>query len=153
MTAKEVMKVDIGACAPGDDVATALHTMRNWQCGWAPVVDSHSKVVGVITDRDAALALADHPRRSSSRVSVRDAMSHPVFSCLPEDNLKVVLATMAKHRVRRLPVIDKVGSLQGVLSIDDIVRLPTRRGVPTSEEILAAMRSICSPRPVEAVTA
>lgn len=80
-------------------------------------------------------------------------MSHPVFSCFPEDNLKVVLATMAKHRVRRLPVLDKVGSLQGVLSIDDIVRLPTRREVPTAEEIVAAMRSICSPRPVEAVTA
>jgi CBS domain-containing protein len=44
-------------------------------------------------------------------------MSHPVFSCFADENVKTVLVTMAKHRVRRLPVLNKSGHLEGVLSI------------------------------------
>ena len=65
----------------------------------------------------------------------------------------MVLATMAKHRVRRLPVLNKSGHLQGVLSIDDIVQAPQRRGAPTPEDIVAALKTMYAHRSVEAVTA
>lgn len=80
-------------------------------------------------------------------------MSHPVFACFADENLKTVLVTMAKHRVRRLPVLDKTGHLQGVLSIDDVVLAPRRRGAPTSADIIDAFKAICGPRPVEPVPA
>jgi CBS domain-containing protein len=79
-------------------------------------------------------------------------MSHPVFSCFPDENVKVVLATMAKHRVRRLPVLNKTGHLEGVLSIDDVVQAPQRRGAATADEIVAALKGIYAHRTVEAVT-
>jgi CBS domain-containing protein len=148
MTVKEVMKTDIGACAPGDDLLSVLQIMREHKCGWVPVVDSHGLVQGVITDRDAALAVVDHPHRTAARIAAEEAMSHAVFSCLPDQNLKTVLAAMAQHRVRRLPVMDKSGHLQGVLSIDDIILAPERRGSPTAEEIVGALRLICAPRTV-----
>lgn len=154
MIVKEVMNAGVATCAPENDLETAVGIMRDRNCGFLPVVDSHGVVVGVLTDRDVCLHMAGAvTHRPLARVSVMDTMSHPVFSCFADENLKVVLATMAKHRVRRLPVLDKHGHLQGVLSMDDIVLAPSRRGAPTAEEIVASLRGICGPRTVEAATA
>jgi CBS domain-containing protein len=152
MTVKDIMSKAVATCAPETDLASVIETMRERDCGFLPVVDSHGVVVGVVTDRDVCLAGGtDH--RPLARMSVKETMSRPVFSCFPDENVKVVLATMAKHRVRRLPVLNKSGRLQGVLSIDDIVQAPPRRGAPTAEEIVAALKGIYVHRTVEAVTA
>jgi CBS domain-containing protein len=152
MIVQEIMSKAVATCAPESDLAAVVETMKGRDCGFLPVVDSHGIVVGVVTDRDVCLA-GGAKHRPLARVSVKETMSHPVFSCFPDENIKVVLATMAKHRVRRLPVLNKGGQLEGVLSIDDVVQAPHRRGAATAEEIVAALKSIHSHRPVEAVTA
>jgi CBS domain-containing protein len=146
MTVSEIMNKNVGVSAPTDDLGTPIAAMKAHNCGFVPVVDADGFVTGVITDRDICLALASHPTRSASRIAVSDTMSRPVFSCLPDENLKVALGTMAAHHVRRLPVLSKEGHLMGVLSIDDIVRAPRRRGSPTSDEIVNAMKLIGAPR-------
>jgi CBS domain-containing protein len=144
VTVGDLMKTDIGACAPGDELVTVLLLMRDRRCGWAPVVDSRGVVVGVITDRDAAMAMLNHPTRSATRVSARDAMSGEVIACAKTDAISAVLGTMAGHHVRRLPVLDERGHLQGVISIDDIVRAPQGKGMPKPEVLLEALRAIVS---------
>jgi|SRR5581483_1969255 len=152
MFVKDVMKSDVAACNPQDDLATAGKIMRDRHCGFVPVVDSHGVVAGVSTDRDICLYAAAKPR-TLSHLSAKDAMSHPVFSCFSDENLKVTIATMAKHHVRRLPVLDKEGHLRGVLSMDDVVQAPHLRGAPTAEEIVAALNEICATKPAEIVSA
>jgi CBS domain-containing protein len=152
MLVKDIMNKAVATCAPETDLASVIEIMRERDCGFLPVVDSHGIVVGVVTDRDVCLA-GGAKHRLLARMSVRETMSHPVFSCFPDENLKVVLATMAKHRVRRLPVLNKSGHLQGVLSIDDIVQAPSRRGAPTADEIVAALKGVYVHRTVEAVPA
>ncbi len=151
MLVKDILKKAVATCAPESDLASVVELMRERDCGFLPVIDSHGIVVGVITDRDICLAEGTQ-HRPLGRVSVKETMSHPVFSCFPDDNLKVVLATMAKHRVRRLPVLNKSGHLEGVLSMDDIVSAPARRGGPTADEIVAALKGIYAPRHIETVT-
>lgn len=153
MTVEEIMKKDVATCTPNDDVATAGKIMKDRNCGFVPVVDSRGSMVGVVTDRDLCLAMTTELHRTAERIAVKDALSHPVFSCFPDENLKVVLATMTKHHVRRLPVIDKQGHLLGVLSIDDIVRAPRRRGGPTAEEIVEAFKGISAPKTIETAVA
>jgi CBS domain-containing protein len=150
MVVSEVMKKDVATCTPQDDLVVAARVMSQRHCGFVPVVDSTGTVAGVLTDRDVCLRAAD-PSRPLRRIGVKDVMSHPVFSCFPKQNLKVTLATMAKRHVRRLPVIDKQGHLQGVLSIDDIVQAPHRRGAPTTEEIVASLKTISMRRLAETV--
>jgi len=152
MIVKDVMNKAVATCAPDSDLASIVDAMRDRDCGFLPVVDSHGIVVGVITDRDICLA-GGAKHRPLGRMSVKETMSHPVFSCFPDENVKVVLATMARHHVRRLPVLNKTGHLEGVLSIDDVVSAPSRRGGPTSDEIVAALKGIYAPRPIETVTA
>jgi predicted transcriptional regulator len=48
-------------------------------------------------------------------------MSKPAFACGPEDHVKEALNCMATAQVRRLPVIDQYGALQGILSISDVM--------------------------------
>ena len=152
MIVREVMHAPAATCAPGDDLGIVVKAMREHDCGFLPVVDTHGIVVGVVTDRDVCLA-AGMVHRPLDRVSAKETMSFPVFSCFPDENLKVALATMARHHVRRLPVLDRRGHLLGVLSTDDIVQAPARRGAPTAEEVVAALRGICTPPAVEVATA
>lgn len=152
MTVKEIMKTDVLTCAPGSTLADAARTMRDRVCGFLPVVDSHGIVVGVVTDRDVCLAIP--ATRTPVHIPVSDVMSHPVFACFADENVKTVLVTMSKHHVRRLPVLDKAhGHLQGVVSLDDIVQATPRRGSPTSSDIVDALKAIGTQRAIEAVTA
>ncbi len=150
MKAKQLMATDVGACAPENDLAIAAAVMWTHDCGFVPVVDSQGAVSGVITDRDICRAVASK-HRTLEHIAAREAMSHPVFACSPDDDVTTALATMATHRVRRLPVLDEAGHLRGVLSIDDVVMAPTGGDAPATDEIVATLRAICRHRPVEAV--
>ena len=145
MTVNEIMKKDVATCRPQDDLSVAAKLMRDRDCGFLPVVDANGVVAGVITDRDLGIAVGANTR-AAERISVEEVMSRPVFGCFAEDNVKTVLATMAKHRVRRLPVLERqYGHLRGVLSLDDIARASRRRGAPTNGDIVDAFRHIAAP--------
>ena len=79
MIVKEVMKTAVATCAPESDLGAVINIMRDRDCGFLPVVDSHGIVVGVVTDRDVCMA-AGTKHRPLARVSVKESMSHPVFS-------------------------------------------------------------------------
>ena len=146
MIVKDVMTTEFAACAPGDTLATVAKSMRNNDCGFIPVVSADGVLVGVVTDRDLALAVGGSTR-AAERISAAEIMSAPVFACFADENLKVVLATMGTHHVRRLPVLDKQhGHVVGVLSLDDIARAPHRRGSPTPEQIVDALTRIVTTR-------
>lgn len=151
MLVNEIMKRPPATCTTNDTVTQAARIMHEHKCGFVPVVDSRGSVIGVVTDRDVCLVVGDK-NRAMTHVSVQDAMSHPVFSCYVDDNVKVTLGTMARRHVRRLPVLDKRGRLQGILSIDDVIQAPSKRGSPTAEEIVTALRGITAPVPIELAT-
>ena len=151
MTVNEIMTKPPATCTTNDSVTAAAKTMHEHNCGFVPVVDARGVVVGVVTDRDVCLVVGDR-NRAMTHVSVQEAMSHPIFSCYGDDDVKTTLVTMAKHHVRRLPVLDRHGHLQGVLSIDDIVQAPQRRGSPTAEDIENAMKGNGASRPIEGVS-
>lgn len=150
MNIEQVMTKPPVTCRPSDDLRSVARSMASHHCGFVPVVDAEGNLCGVLTDRDICLAVAAF-ERPADRVAVKDAMTHPVRSCLPDTHVKSALATMAKFRVRRLPVIDKHGRLQAVVSLDDIVQAPAERGTATAEEIVAALKEICLPHVDEAL--
>jgi CBS domain-containing protein len=141
MLVKEIMQTSPVTCAPESDLNAVVMLMRERDCGFVPVVESHGLLAGVITDRDVCIALAA-TRRSLDRVSARETMSRPVFSCLPDDNVRAALERMAQHHVRRLPVLSASGHLEGVLSVDDIVQAPHQRNGPDTDDIIGSLRRI-----------
>lgn len=73
-------------------------------------------------------------------------MAKPIHACLPGDSIDEALATMKEAQVRRRPVIDATGHVQGVLSLNDIVRAVGRKGGPSATAVVQAMAAICAPR-------
>ena len=152
MIINEIMKKDVATCMPSDDLATASKIMHERRCGFLPVVTPDGAVAGVLTDRDICVHASD-TSRSLAHIAVRDTMSRPVFGCLPGDNVKTALSTMAVHHVRRLPVLDDTGHLKGVCSIDDVISAPRRRGAPTPLDIVTTLRAILLSVPLETAPA
>jgi CBS domain-containing protein len=152
MIVSELMTTDVATCTPKADLEHAIYVMLERDCGFVPVVNEHGTLVGVITDRDICIAMAAH-RRTPSHIRIDEAMSYPVFSCASHETLITALGIMGQHHVRRLPVVDTQGFLQGVLSMNDILCASHRPGAPTSEDIVETLRSISRHRTIEPVPA
>lgn len=150
MKTKEVMVHDPRFCTPASTLADAGAIMSDGDCGALPVVGDAGKVVGIITDRDICLALARLDRRASE-IYVREVTSGKVHSCRPEDELRHALKIMQIQRVRRLPVLDADGKLQGMLSMDDVVihAEQSRSKMPAEVsygETIGTLKAICKSR-------
>jgi len=152
MTARELMSFPVETCQPSTNLAAVTQLMWNRDCGFVPVVDLDGHVAGVITDRDICVAAATR-RVLPERIAAAQAMSPSVHACLPDDTADDVLATMKRHRVRRVPVVDTTGHLQGIVSMNDVVRAAGRKGAPSAAAVVATMAAICEPRRVEAAVA
>jgi CBS domain-containing protein len=143
VTVKELMNRSVATCGPRSGLLGAVRIMQDRDYGFLPVIDSHDHLVGVVTDRDVCLAAGGE--RPVARLSVGDAMSYPVVACSPEETVERAMASMARHRVRRLPVINAGGRLEGVVSISDVVRAAGRHGAPSAEAIVRAWKDILCP--------
>ena len=120
MKVREVMTRKAVFCGPESTLEEATFLMRKHDCGFLPVVGDGGNVIGVVTDRDLCIALGTRNRKPSD-LRVWDVMPHKLFTCMEGDDVHCALKTLRCAKIRRLPVIDRDGSLSGVLSIDDIV--------------------------------
>ncbi len=120
MKVHDIMKHEPCFTTPGAHLARVGTTMAEAACGFLPVVGDEDRVVGVITDRDLALAVATRDRKPSE-IQVDQVMSGEVWACSADDDIREVLAVMRTHRVRRLPVLGTGKRLEGILSLDDVV--------------------------------
>ena len=144
MRVVEIMMGTPYFCRPETNLGSATELMWTGNCGFLPVVGSEGRVVGVITDRDICIALGTRGR-PSGEVTVAEVMSNKVYSCAPDDDVRVALGAMREGRVRRLPVVAKEGTLVGVISMDDVLLRAegsAQAGAITSEEVVSAFRAI-----------
>jgi CBS domain-containing protein len=150
MKVASVMTKKPAYCSPETNLAAAVEILWNRNCGILPIVDSQEALVGVITDRDICVALGTR-NRLPSELTVQEAMSDKIVVCKPDDDIRKALAAMAEAKVRRLPVIDAAGKLQGILSVDDVVVRTPERGKadsqPSADDLLKALKSVYTPQP------
>jgi CBS domain-containing protein len=120
MKVKDVMTPDAKAIWLTESLADAARLMWENDCGVLPIIKDGRKVVGLITDRDICMAAAMRDRNLSS-ISVEEVMTGQVYAVNAEDNINHALQQMQEHQIRRLPVINAEGELEGILSMNDIV--------------------------------
>ncbi|MEZ5332738.1 MAG: CBS domain-containing protein [Thermoanaerobaculia bacterium] len=120
MRVGDVMLTRPRFCRVDETLADAGRRMAQVGAGVLPVVGEDATVVGMLTDRDICCNLARLDRRPG-RVTVAEIAGPTVWACAATDDIASALATMREHKVRRLPVIDGRGALEGLLSLDDIV--------------------------------
>jgi CBS-domain-containing membrane protein len=120
MKVKDVMTPDAKAIWITDSLANAAKEMWENDCGILPIIKDGRKVVGMITDRDICMATAMRDR-SPSEISVEEVMNATVYAAEAEEEVEQALQTMREHKIRRLPVLNLEGELQGIVSMNDIV--------------------------------
>jgi CBS domain-containing protein len=153
MKVHDVMTSIVKCCGPEIDLSTAILVMCETDCGALPVIDEAGRVIGMITDRDIAIAAASKGRPTSDIV-VSEVISRQVYGVSRDEDIKSALKTMRQEKARRLPVVDDDGILQGILSLNDIVICAEdARGkqVPdiTYEDVVSTYRAICEHRPLK----
>ena len=120
MKVKDIMTGSPIYCTAKTNLGEAAALMWSRDCGILPVVDGERKVIGVVTDRDMFLALGTRNRLAGD-ITVGEVAPAKPFLCGSEDDIHTALATMARQKVRRLPVVNPEGRLEGILSMDDVI--------------------------------
>jgi CBS domain-containing protein len=101
-------------------VAYAAKMMRDEDVGLAPIVDG-KRLVGTVTDRDITIrVVAEGKDPESTRVT--EIASTELVTVDPQQDLAEALRLMAKHQVRRLPVVEEDGRLVGIVAQADVAR-------------------------------
>lgn len=149
MRVRDLMRSIPRYITAGESLAAAGRTMAEAGVGVLPVVDADHRVVGVVTDRDICCALARANRRASE-LRVAEIASAPPWVCEAGDELATALAAMRTHAVRRLPVVDHLDRLEGLLSLDEIVLAShllagERPAAPVHAEVIETLQAILRP--------
>jgi IMP dehydrogenase len=101
---------------PDRPLREALKMMERFRISGVPIVDSAGKLVGIITNRDLQFERQlDRPLRDA--MTKDNLVTAPVGTTLEEAE-----RLLGKHRIEKLPVVDKNGVLKGLITIKDIFK-------------------------------
>ncbi|MFF5143010.1 CBS domain-containing protein [Streptomyces sp. NPDC013157] len=146
---RDVMTHTVLALRHGAAFKDIVKALQQWQVSAAPVLDDGGRVVGVVSE-------ADLVRREEARTGVpvgygqvrsgpdlaeaasttaAALMTTPAVTVGPEAPLPEAARRMARHGVKRLPVVDADGLLQGVVSRADLLKVFMRDDEDIAEEI------------------
>jgi len=148
MLVSEVMTTNPTCCIPTDTAQTVAIIMRDEDTGIVPVVErtGSGKLVGVITDRDLCIGmLATRPPGTEvlnpASIPIKHCMTTEVVYCSPNDDLQKVLDLMQDNQIRRVLVVDDQNTIQGVVSMSDLMN----RGRVPKGETQETLKAISEP--------
>ncbi|MFD9905768.1 CBS domain-containing protein [Streptomyces sp. NPDC059063] len=126
-----------------------VELIEQWKVSALPVLEGEGRVVGVVSEadllpkeefRDADPVRYDVVRRLSDlakagAVTAGELMSSPAVTVHPDATLAEAARIMAHRRIKRLPVVDASGLLQGVVSRSDLLKVFLRADEEIADEI------------------
>jgi len=124
---------------PHESLAKAARLMEQENVG-AVVVVEMERPVGILTDRDLALAVCLHG--ASPHGSVQNCMNCPVETIRSDEGVYQATQRMMELAVRRLPVVNDVGQLVGIVSLDDLLGLLSRELRNVAEGVRAEVSTL-----------
>ncbi|MFI0508956.1 CBS-domain-containing membrane protein [Streptomyces canus] len=132
--------VAVGSEAPFKEIVELLD---QWKVSALPVLVGEGRVVGVVSEADlmAKEEFRDseegdpEARRKAAGVTASELMSAPAVTVHADASLAEAARIMARRHVKRLPVVDGVGLLQGVVSRSDLLKVFLRDDEEIAEEI------------------
>src|SRR3954466_8055249 len=95
-------------------VSDALDLMATYHISGVPITDDAGKLVGILTNRDLRFA-PDASQPVSALMTSRDLVTAPVGTTLHEAE-----SMLHRHKIEKLPVVDRDGVLRGLITVKDI---------------------------------
>jgi CBS domain-containing protein len=106
-------------------IPEAAQLMRKFHVGDLVVVDeidSKRVPVGIVTDRDIVIEIVSQSL-DLNEFSVGDIMSPQLISVQEKEGVFETIRLMRAKGIRRIPVVNQEGGLEGIVSADDILDL------------------------------
>ena len=119
-TAREIMTGGAECVGENESLADAARKMRDLDVGALPICGEDNRLKGMVSDRDIVVRCIAEGGDPTTTKAGELAAGKPV-TIGADDSVEEAMATMAQHKVRRLPVIDG-HDLVGVVSQADIAR-------------------------------
>ena len=117
---REIMTSNPSTVEPNKTVVEAARIMKQEDAGVVPVTEN-GRLTGMVTDRDIAIRVVAEGKDPQS-TTVREVASTDLVTIDPQQDLDEALRLMAKHQIRRLPVVEEDGRLVGVVAQADVAR-------------------------------
>jgi CBS domain-containing protein len=146
VNAADVMTRSILSVAPDASLVEAIRLMLDNRVSGLPVIDEAGQLVGILTEGDLLrrgetgterqrprwLEILMGPGRLASEYvrthgrKIDDLMTREPISVAPEAPLDEIVKLMERHRIKRVPVIER-DKLVGIVSRADLLRALARR--------------------------
>ncbi|MEW2497940.1 CBS domain-containing protein [Streptomyces sp. SID2888] len=154
--------VAVSRDAPFKDI---VRLMGQWKVSALPVLEGEGRVVGVVSEadllpkeefRDSDPDRSTQLRRLSDlekagAVTAGELMSTPAVCVHADSTLAQAARLMARRRIKRLPVVDAEGMLEGVVSRADLLKVFLRPDGEIADEVRRDIADILFPSPVEPI--
>jgi len=101
-------------------VGDALQIMNRYRIGGIPVTDNQQKLIGIVTNRDLRFE-----KNLSQKISQVMTIENLITTDVNID-LEAAADILQKHKIEKLPVIDKSGKLVGLITYKDITKAKDR---------------------------
>ncbi|MCX4768695.1 MULTISPECIES: CBS domain-containing protein [unclassified Streptomyces] len=134
--------VAIGSRAPYKEI---VELMAEWQVSALPVLAGEGRVVGVVSEADLLQKEAFRRKEpgyeplgkasKAGAVLAEDLMSSPAVTVHADATIAEAAQIMARKRVKRLPVVNEIGLLEGVVSRGDLLKVFLRPDAELAAEI------------------
>ncbi|MGW3938799.1 CBS domain-containing protein [Streptomyces phaeochromogenes] len=142
-TVSEVMTHTVVAVGSGAPFKEIVGLLDQWKVGALPVLAGEGRVVGVVSEADLLHKeefrdtdegdLAE--RAKAGAVTAGELMSTPAVTVHADATIAEAARIMARRHVKRLPVVDGSGMLQGVVSRGDLLKVFLRPDQEIADEV------------------
>jgi CBS domain-containing protein len=123
---RDVMTPSPQTVQAGSPATEAAKLMKEAHAGMIPVVEN-GRLLGAVTDRDIVLRVVAEGKDPMS-TTAGDIASIDLITVTPDQDLDEAMKLMARHQIRRLPVVED-GRLIGVVAQADVARAGDERHV------------------------
>lgn len=139
---RDIMTRDVTTCSPESNLREVADKMEDDDVGSIPVIEN-GRLIGLVTDRDIVCRVIAEGLDTRT-TSAREAMTEDVVTCTPDESLLEAIHKMAEHQIRRLPICDPSGRLQGFISIGDVAL-----EAECDRDLARALEQISKPTPYQ----
>lgn len=153
MLVADIMTQETRSCSLAGSLNDATRLMWEGDLGAVPVVDEAGRAIGMLTDRDVAMA-AYLQGQPIGAIPIGSAMSREVHTCKASDTLGAAREMMMVHKLHRLPVVDDGGVLIGIVTLNDLslaalhAAKKRKKGAVTSAQVGEAVAAIFAGDPL-----
>lgn len=110
--------------APDATVVEAAKLMREHHVGTVVIVEStrsSRNAIGLVTDRDIVVGAIAQDVENLGSIKVEDIAAQELITADADQDVSEVVRLMLTSGVRRIPVVNRVGALVGIVTYDDLM--------------------------------